>query len=85
MLLVLPMLEANTVKTITAGVGVLCLLLGGLWLLQGLGVVHLRPILCVAGCTPLQGPSWTWTTVGVLVLIAGILLVRHARKGRPRQ
>lgn len=70
-------------KTIAAVIGVLFVLLGGLWLLQGLGLVHLRPILCVANCAPVQGPSSTWAVVGILVLIAGILLIRYARKARP--
>ena len=74
--------EANAMKTIAAVVGVLSLLLGGLWLLQGLGIVHLRPILCFANCTPLQGPSTTWALVGILAMAAGILLLRHARRGR---
>jgi hypothetical protein len=72
-------------KTIVTVVGVLSLLLGGLWLLQGLGIVHMRPILCFADCVPLQGPSSTWAVVGILVLTAGIFMIRYARKDRTRQ
>lgn len=64
--------------------GVLGVLLGGLWLLQGLGFVHLRPILCFANCAPVQGPSTTWTIVGAVVLTAGIAGIRHARARRGR-
>lgn len=59
--------------------GVLGVLLGGLWLLQGLGIVHLRPILCFATCEPVQGPSTAWAIVGAVVLTAGILAIRSSR------
>ena len=36
--------------------GVIAVLLGGIWLLQGLGIVLVRPILCFADCVPIQGP-----------------------------
>jgi len=72
-------------KMIATVLGGLAVLLGGLWLLQGLGVVHVRPILCVADCVPLQGPSATWAVAGFLLLTAGILLIRHARNARTRQ
>ena len=42
--------------------GVALTLLGLLWLLQGADLVHIRPILCVANCTPLEGPT-TWVPV----------------------
>lgn len=32
-------------------------LLGGLWLLQGLRIVHLRPVLGFVDCAPQQGLS----------------------------
>ena len=35
--------------------GAISVLLGGLWMLQGLGVVHIRPILCFANCEPFRG------------------------------
>lgn len=44
--------------------GIVAVLLGGLWLLQGLGIVQLRPILCFADCVPIQGPSVTWAVGG---------------------
>lgn len=63
-------------------VGVICVLLGGLWLLQGLGVVHIRPILCFANCEPVQGPSTAWAITGFLLLAAGAMAIYFARKGR---
>ena len=51
--------------------GLIVALLGGLWLLQGLGIVHMRPILCFADCAPLQGPSTTWALIGAGVLAVG--------------
>jgi LPXTG-motif cell wall-anchored protein len=50
-------------------------LLGGLWLLQGLGIVHVKPILCFADCAEIQGQSATWSIVGGVVLSVGIILI----------
>lgn len=46
-------------------------LLGGLWLLQGLGIVQMRSILCFADCVPVQRPSATWAVIGACVLAFG--------------
>ena len=46
--------------------GVIGVLLGGLWLLQRLGILHVRPILCFADCDPIQGPSVTRAITGFL-------------------
>lgn len=51
--------------------GVVLAPLGGLWLLQGLGIVRLQPILCFADCSTIQGPSFIWAAVGVVSLAAG--------------
>ena len=59
------------------GIGIL---LGGLWLLQGLGLVHIRPILCFADCVPIQGASPTWAVIGALVLAAGTATLIYALK-----
>jgi uncharacterized membrane protein (Fun14 family) len=77
--------ERNTMKKIALIVGVISVLLGGLWLLQGLGVVHIRPILCFADCAPVQGASLTWAIIGLLMVAAGVTamffsLTRHARR-----
>ena len=58
-------------RFILLAVSVAAVLLGGLWLLQGLGLVQVKPILCVADCEPLQGPSAAWAIIGFLVLAAG--------------
>jgi hypothetical protein len=77
--------ERNTMKKIALIVSVISVLLGGLWLLQGLGVVHIRPILCFADCAPVQGASLTWAIIGLLMVAAGVTamffsLTRHARR-----
>jgi hypothetical protein len=51
--------------------GIVTILLGTLWLLQGLGIVHLRPILCFADCAPVQGPSVTWAATGLIAVAVG--------------
>jgi hypothetical protein len=65
--------------------GVISALLGGLWLLQGLGLVHVRPILCFANCEPLQGASAVWAIAGFVVLTAGVavafFVLRRRLKG----
>ena len=69
-------------KTVALIAGVIGVLLGGLWLLQGLGIVHVRPILCFANCTPIQGPSSTWAIVGITVFAAGVRAIFYSRKSR---
>jgi hypothetical protein len=70
-------------KTIILAVpGVICVALGGLWLLQGLGGVVIPPILCVAECEPLEGPSTTWAVIGAVVLAAGALALYFAFRRR---
>lgn len=71
---------------IIIAVGVIAILLGGLWLLQGLGLVYMEPILCVADCEPLEGPSAGWAITGFIVLAIGGLAVAYGLKrlGRAR-
>ncbi len=64
--------------------GIIAILLGGLWLLQGLGLVHLRPILCFADCAPVQGPSGTWAAIGAVTLAVGGFGVFWSRKQRSK-
>lgn len=64
--------------------GMISALLGGLWLLQGLGVVKVRPILCFADCAPIQGPSLTWAIIGFLVVTGGVLAIGYSIKRRNR-
>jgi hypothetical protein len=66
-------------KTMIRLAGVLAIMLGGLWFLQGLGAVHVRPILCFANCAPIQGRSTAWAVVGGLLAAAGALVVFRAR------
>ncbi len=63
--------------------GVIAVLLGGLWLLQGLGIVEVRPILCFADCEPIQGPSTTWVVIGGITLAIGGLGLFWFRKSVP--
>jgi hypothetical protein len=80
----MPPIWIFTMRTFTLIVGVLSLLLGGLWLLQGLGVVQIRPILCFANCAPVQGPSSTWAIIGAVALGTGVIAIRRSRRRRIR-
>ena len=62
--------------------GVALALLGSLWLLQGADLVHIRPILCVADCKPLEGGSVGWMTAGALLLVVGLLVITSGVRGR---
>ncbi len=62
--------------------GVALTFLGLLWLLQGADLVHIRPILCLANCKPLEGGSVGWMTAGALVLVVGLLVVASGVRGR---
>jgi len=75
-------------KALVLVVSVVAVLLGGLWLLQGLGLLTIQRILCVANCEPLEGPSTTWALAGVLVValgLAGLRSVSGERWRRPSQ
>lgn len=55
--------------------------LGTLWFLQGTGLLVIAPILCVGECEPLQGPSLTWSLIGLATLSAGgLMLARRFRR-----
>jgi hypothetical protein len=78
------------VKKLALVFGFVFALLGGLWLLQGLGIVHVRPILCFADCAPIQGPSLMWVVTGAVTLaISGLIIFwslkrpRHATTSKP--
>ncbi len=75
-------IEATMKKIALLVVGAVLALLGGLWLLQGLGLVHVKPIFCVADCEPIQGASPTWAVIGFLMVAAGALAIFYALKRR---
>lgn len=71
--------------------GVVVFLLGGLWLLQGLGLVRIDPVACVGECTPLVGPHAGWALTGAVTAGIGASaafwgrrLTRHRRRGPGR-
>lgn len=71
--------RAAVVPIVGAFVG----LLGLLWLVQGVGLVEMRPILCVANCEPITGGSVTWAVVGSITLVVGAAIVWVGlRRGR---
>jgi len=55
------------------GVGVVLILLGGLWLLQGVGIL---------GGSVMTGQSF-WAIVGVILIVVGVLLCVLAARRRP--
>lgn len=69
-------------KWIIPTLGVIAVLLGGLWTLQGLGVLRIEPILCVASCEAVQGPSAAWAIVGLLVLAGGAAAIYFSLRRR---
>lgn len=74
----------NLRKIVIGLMGGLALALGGLWLLQGTGLVHVRPILCFADCAEIQGASTTWAIVGLLTAVAGAWGVAYSLRSPPR-
>jgi hypothetical protein len=71
-------------KILALVVGIVAVLLGGLWLVQGLGLVHIEPIACVAECETLDGPSPMWAGIGSVVFVAGALAIRWGLRRRPK-
>ena len=74
----------NAKSAVLTVLGVLVALLGALWLVQGLDIVHVRPVLCVADCEPVTGGSAQWTVVGAIALIVGVILARAGLRRRNR-
>ena len=62
----------RTMTSLVAGVALM--LLGSLWLLQGAGLVHVRPLLCVTNCRPVTGGSAAWLAAGIVAFVIGLLL-----------
>ena len=71
-------------KIVALILGIIAALLGGLWLLQGLGLVQVRPILCFAECETIQGASLTWAIIGGVMLGIGGLAIVWSRKASRR-
>ncbi|MHA6730391.1 hypothetical protein [Devosia sp. A369] len=69
-------------KVLLLIVGVVCVLLGGLWLVQGLGLVAIPPILCVAECETIEGPAPGWALAGLVVAAAGVAAIFYALRKR---
>jgi hypothetical protein len=67
----------NVLLRIFAG---MLIALGALWALQGAGLVHVKPILCVADCTELQGASGQWLATGIVTIALGLVLWYLARR-----
>jgi hypothetical protein len=67
----------NRLLQVLAGVFIA---LGALWALQGAGIVHVKPILCVADCTELQGVSGQWLLTGIGAIAVGMALWYLARR-----
>ncbi|ELZ03801.1 hypothetical protein C480_15600 [Natrialba aegyptia DSM 13077] len=66
----------NTKATLLTIFGTIVALLGTLWVVQGLGIVQIGPLLCVADCEPITGRSVQWTVIGTIALFVGIVTVR---------
>ena len=75
---------SKMIRILILSFGIIAILLGGLWLLQGLGLVNIRPILCFADCAPVQGPSTTWAVVGAFALAAGGICIGRSRRQLPK-
>ena len=67
-------------KNVVLVFGIVASLLGGLWLLQGLNIVHVQPILCLADCAPVGGASPKWAIFGAVLLVSGVAAVWWYRK-----
>ena len=56
-------------------IGAFIAFLGLLWTLQGTGILHIRPILCVTDCEEIVGVSLSWAIAGVIAFIIGIIII----------
>ena len=69
------MMASRTGSVVVGVLGLGLTVLGGLWFLQGAGVVHMRPVLCVANCKPVT-KSVGWMIAGSIAIVAGIAVAR---------
>ena len=63
----------GAVKAVMAVVGVAALLMGGLWMLQGLDIIRWPASSFMLGDT-------TWTRNGLILAVVGVVLIWFARK-----
>lgn len=52
--------------------GIIAILLGALWFLQGVGIIQMCPVLCFADCECITGRSLLWGIIGLVVFFIGI-------------
>jgi hypothetical protein len=71
-------------KVVALIFGVICVLLGSLWLLQGLNLVHIEPVACVAECETIEEFSPLWAIIGFVVVAVGALALRYGLKRHPQ-
>jgi hypothetical protein len=62
--------------------GVIILLLGLLWFLQGSNLVHIKPILCFADCQIITGQSLQWQIIGAITFIIGVFIISKFSKNK---
>jgi len=65
-------------------VGIIVILLGLLWFLQGTAIIQMCPILCLADCECLTGGSLFWAIVGLIALFIGIGAIHFGLRGNRR-
>lgn len=65
----------RVMQRILIGVGIVLVLLGGLWTLQGVGIL---------GGSVMSGQTF-WATVGIILLIIGVVLCIAGARYRARE
>ncbi|HTS88724.1 MAG TPA: hypothetical protein VMG41_09555 [Gemmatimonadales bacterium] len=63
--------------------GVVLVALGLLWLMQGLDVVRVCPLLCFVDCKCVSGSSPLWAGIGAVAVAVGAVSVYLAVRWRP--
>jgi hypothetical protein len=77
-----PARAPTMMRILRVAAGIVLLLLGALWSLQGADLLHIKPILCFADCQVLIGGSTTWLIVGLITIGVGALLLFFRRAPR---
>lgn len=73
-------LRTSHTKAILLGAaGAAVALLGTLWVVQGLGLVEVPPMLCIEACEPITGGSVRWTVIGAVAVLGGLAALRKAQ------
>jgi hypothetical protein len=81
-------MKKNSKEFVMIVVGIIAILLGSLWFLQGAAIIQVCPILCFADCQCITGGSLLWEIVGLIAFFIGVGIIysglKHSKKDKTK-